>query len=74
MKGIHMKQIIVTNNYVISKITDELRWIKGEAERFKDFLDKQKLNDVVNANTDIYIQHIIESCDMIDKLIEIENI
>jgi len=68
-----MKQIIVTNNYTISKITDELRWIKGEAERFKSFLEKQNLNDVVNSNTEIYIQHIIESCDMIDKLIEIEN-
>ena len=68
-----MKQIIVTNNYVISKITDELRWIKGEAERFKLFLEKQNLSDVVNSNTEIYIQHIIESCDLIDKLIEIEN-
>lgn len=68
-----MKQIIVTNNYVISKITDELRWIKSEAESFKEFLKYQNLSQDINKNMEIYIQHIIESCDMIDKLIEIEN-
>lgn len=68
-----MKQIIVTNNYVINKITDELRWIKSEAESFKKFLNYQNLDQNINSNTEIYIQHIIESCDIIDKLIEIEN-
>jgi len=69
-----MKQIIVTNNYIIGRITDELRWIKSEAESFKMFLGYQNLSQDINKNTEIYIQHIIESCDMIDKLIEIENI
>ena len=68
-----MKQIIVSNNYVIGRITDELRWIKSEAESFKKFLGYQNLSEDINSNTEIYIQHIIESCDMIDKLIEIEN-
>ncbi len=68
-----MKQIIVTNNFVISSIIDELRWIKSEAESFRKFLAYQNLNQNINDNTIIYIQHIIESCEIIDKLIEIEN-
>lgn len=68
-----MKQVIITNNFVIEKISDELRWIKSEAESFKTFLGYQNLDENINKNTEIYIGHIIESCDLIDKLIEIKN-
>lgn len=67
-----MKQIVITNNYTIEKISDELRWIKSEAESFKQFLGYQNLNQAINENTNIYIQHILDSCDSISDLIEIE--
>jgi len=68
-----MEQVVITNNYTIQKIYDEIKWIKNEAESFKGFLEYQNLNQNIKENTDIYIQHIIDSCDSINNLIEIEK-
>jgi uncharacterized protein YutE (UPF0331/DUF86 family) len=68
-----MKQIIITDNYTIEKITDEISWIKSEARSLKKFLEYQSLNQNINRNASIYIQHILDSCNTIDSLIKIEK-
>lgn len=67
-----MKELIVTDKQTIESIKDNVRWINSQMETFTQYLKRQNFNQDINENIDIYSNHIITSCDIINNLLEIE--